>query len=134
MKPYQDEEKQRLVELLDKSGWPVKDFPGASLDDFVQKLNDWLADYLLQNGVIVPPCKVGDVVYRISYSPCSKHGETAFSSMCLGCEDPCDSQKTITTFVAPSNTWIVREFIDYAYRCYFVTREEAEQALKERDK
>ena len=25
-----------------------------------------LADYLLANGVIVPPCKVGDMVYRIA--------------------------------------------------------------------
>ena len=24
-----------------------------------------VADYLLENGVIVPPCKVGDTVYRI---------------------------------------------------------------------
>ena len=24
-----------------------------------------MADYLIQNGVIVPPCKVGDVVYNI---------------------------------------------------------------------
>ena len=24
-----------------------------------------LADYLLENGVIVPPCKVGDTVYRV---------------------------------------------------------------------
>ena len=26
---------------------------------------DGIADYLLANGVIVPPCKVGDTVYRI---------------------------------------------------------------------
>jgi hypothetical protein len=26
---------------------------------------DQIADYLLENGVIVPPCKVGDVVYEL---------------------------------------------------------------------
>ena len=37
----------------------------------IRRLNDWgiieiaepLADYLLANGVIVPPCKIGDTVY-----------------------------------------------------------------------
>ena len=29
-----------------------------------------LADYLLANGVIAPPCKVGDVVYVIKYCRC----------------------------------------------------------------
>ena len=41
----------------------------------VRRLHDWgtveaeaLADYLLENGVIVPPCKVGDELYCV-YSP-----------------------------------------------------------------
>ena len=29
-----------------------------------------IADYLLANGVIVPPCKVGDMVYKIDYCRC----------------------------------------------------------------
>lgn len=28
-------------------------------------IEDYVAEYLTANGVIVPPCKVGDVVYRI---------------------------------------------------------------------
>ena len=46
--------KDRLIELLIKSGvtWnPVG-----------------VADYLLENGVIVPPCKVGDTVYYPSFN------------------------------------------------------------------
>ena len=58
-------QKERLVDLLRKSQWPIKDFPEADLNTFVQKMNDWLADYLLENGVIVPPCKAGDVVFAI---------------------------------------------------------------------
>lgn len=27
-----------------------------------------IADHLLDNGVIVPPCKVGDTVYEIEYN------------------------------------------------------------------
>ena len=30
---------------------------------------EYIADYLLANGVIVPPCKVGDVVYAITLNP-----------------------------------------------------------------
>lgn len=48
-------ERERLIELCDtNNGW-VDEVPA---EDF--------ADYLLANGVIVPPCKVGDVVYGIS--------------------------------------------------------------------
>jgi hypothetical protein len=41
----------------------------------IRRLNDWgtvesepLADYLLSNGAIVPPCKVGDIVWVV-FSP-----------------------------------------------------------------
>lgn len=44
--------KERLIELLRKSG--------AS---FERALPEEIADYLLANGVIVLPCKVGDTVY-----------------------------------------------------------------------
>ena len=46
-------ERERLVELLD-----IIIQPGE------KTLGD-IADYLLTNSVIVPPCKVGDKVYRI---------------------------------------------------------------------
>lgn len=56
-------ERERLVELLLESE-PIKE---RDLDD------DWgdneisdIADYLLENGVIVLPVKVGDTVYTVS--------------------------------------------------------------------
>ena len=55
-------ERERLVELLLESE-PIKE---RDLDD------DWcdneisdIADYLLKNGVIVPPVKIGDTLYMI---------------------------------------------------------------------
>ena len=120
--------KKRLVELL-------KSCPDNYLfmvdGDF--DLYESLADCLLENGVIVPPCKVGDTVYKIGYTPCTKYRDYPYSSLCEGCMTPCDSHRTIVTYVAPTNTWIVREFIDNAKQNYFLTREAAEQALKERD-
>ena len=52
-------DRDRLIELL-------KDTP--MLDVLYGQDEDWesAADYLLANGVIVPPCKVGDTVYRPS--------------------------------------------------------------------
>ena len=44
-------ERERLIELL-------KQEPSRHSED--------IADHLLKNGVIVPPCKVGDTVYYIN--------------------------------------------------------------------
>ena len=46
--------RDRLIELL-------KEQPSRYSED--------IADYLLENGVIVPPCKVGDTVYYFSENP-----------------------------------------------------------------
>ena len=44
--------RERLIELLRQSG--ITWYPSK------------VADYLLENGIIVPPCKVGDTVYYVS--------------------------------------------------------------------
>ena len=59
--------KERLVELLRNFGYKCllscKDgFTSKECNSCVQKQ---LADYLIANGVIVPPCKVGDKYYMI---------------------------------------------------------------------
>ena len=46
-------ERKRLIELLNV------DMSGCN-GDYAEEM----ADYLLENGVIVPPCKVGDTVYE----------------------------------------------------------------------
>lgn len=51
-------ERKRLIELLNNVGENVLEFPTNS---FIESL----ADYLLANGVIAPPCKVGDDVWVI---------------------------------------------------------------------
>lgn len=55
-------ERERLIELLLESE-PIKD---RDLDDnwYDGEISD-IADYLLDNGVIVPPVKVGQTVYYI---------------------------------------------------------------------
>ena len=62
-------ERERLIELLNnKIDYGVKVIE-SQMDDRNNfhdiKTNDLVADYLLANGVIIPPCKVGDTVYEI---------------------------------------------------------------------
>ena len=68
-----------------------------------------LADYLLEHGVIVLPCKVGDTLY---------------------CESAIKGH--ITYLKAPDLEWIF-ENREIFGKSIFLTREEAERALKERE-
>ena len=68
-----------------------------------------LADYLLEHGVIVLPCKVGDILY---------------------CESAIKGH--ITYLKAPDLEWIF-ENREIFGKSIFLTREEAERALKERE-
>lgn len=51
-------QKERLIELLDDGCKNV-------VFHDKRRVNEQVADYLLENGVIVPPCKKGDVVYLV---------------------------------------------------------------------
>ena len=53
--------RDRLIEL-------IKEAELAHLEDTIMRphtvsSNEFLVDYLIENGVIVPPCKVGEVVW-----------------------------------------------------------------------
>lgn len=57
-------ERKRLIELL----YQFKNLGNADLDE------SELADHLIDNGVIVPPCKVGDVVFFVD-EMCDENGD-----------------------------------------------------------
>ena len=54
--------RDRLIELCKKSQseWLEKTYDNET----DQKLEEYVANYLLESGVIHTPCKVGDVVYQ----------------------------------------------------------------------
>ena len=96
-------------------------------------ISEWLcdmrarkADYLLQNGVIAPPCKVGDVVYLIPMYNGKPY--------CGVCED-----KVQMIGITSRGVHIkARNHHDHNKmymlgKSIFLTKEEAEQALKERE-
>ena len=58
-------DRDKLIELLEQAKEKAKGTLGSMNNGF----GAWYADYLLANGVIVPPCKVGDTVYYFSHRP-----------------------------------------------------------------
>lgn len=90
--------------------------------------NELTADHLLANGVIVPPCKVGDKVYmlvtRKTHSVEFEKGKRMLRV---------DNQHTFIkqTHLTKLNFFKV---LDDFGKTIFLTKEEAEQALKDRGK
>ena len=80
-----------------------------------------VADELLANGVIVPPCKVGDTVYEYGYDD----GGLFYESLIEVVES-----KVEGVFLFCTNDFYN---IDDFGKTVFLTKEEAEQALKERE-
>ena len=107
--------RDRLIELLqDNSYLDV-------LDD-----EHWLlaAEQLLAEGVIVPPCKVGDTVYTVS----RKHPKK-WKVHFIGY----NSQGEFKMHIATEKFTEMLEVWDYAIgKTVFLTREEAEKALSEK--
>lgn len=66
-------ERNRLVELIDKAHADYVSFSAemilAGNYDGVGTFGEFASKRLLDNGVIVPPCKVGQTVYYVSNSP-----------------------------------------------------------------
>ena len=61
-----NEMRDRLVELMKQINFDFCEECVACTEDgykTLPMLEDYFADYLIENGVIVPPCKVGDTVY-----------------------------------------------------------------------
>ena len=100
-----------------------------------------IADHLLANGVIMPPCKVGDTVYYLD--------DIVWDSECSDCEhyliggfgDPSECMRTRYGNKHPDCIKIIEKVVtqhDIYWWLYsksfgktvFLTREEAEKALK----
>ena len=112
-------ERERLIELLMQG-----DIAAAKQRVFnccmCRREAETIADYLLENGVIVPPCKVGDMVYifeRGSYIiPICGQGKPHWEIKIEKCS---------------FKYWLLDNH-KFGVNMFF-TREEAEKALKERE-
>lgn len=76
-----------------------------------------IADNLLANGVIVPPCKVGQTVYCIRHDKASKPFVKPLGVLSI----TADGNGKFAVFTTKEDLWCLTAF---------PTREEAEKALK----
>lgn len=118
-------DRERLIDLIKKAGkQELIDFFTADLDKAIDMSGgtqfngtvEYLAAYLISNGVIVTPCKVGDTIYQTD-------GVRIYTSTIY--EITYTSNKVI---LVTENIVFDEQAINNSI---FLTREEAERALKE---
>ena len=103
-------DRERLIDLM---------IEAKRTDPETGSFTDYLADYLLEHGVIVLPCKVGDTVYHVF----PKKGIQTNTVRQIRIGSCGMNIFDFNGFFEPS---------DFG-KTVFLTREEAEKALKERD-
>lgn len=111
--------KERLIELI-REAHDIEEL-GMPID-----VDAYIADHLLENGVIVPPCKVGQTVYAVSNNKVYK---TRVFSMVAETED----KKWV--YILKCNIFDgISMFKTFLFgKTVFLTKEEAEQKLRKED-
>lgn len=93
---------------------------------------DTIADYLLANSVIVPPCKVGNTVYRVMRD---KRIKQPYQYKVIGfwysADATCNNAHLVRYVNGVFDSSISIPFSEFG-QTVFLTREEAEAALKGR--
>ena len=122
--------RDRLIELLNTRQTKGTKWRCYEDGQYVEPVsNETIADYLLANGVIVSPCKVGDTTYIFDYEV-NNHLEKKFRGITPSVVE------AIT--IVDDGLWIENEHAKYHISSLgdliFLTKEEAENALKERSK
>ena len=112
-------DRERLINLM---------IDAKRTDPETGSFTDYLADYLLEHGIIVLPCKVGDRVYEVTgRKTVSVYKVRAIRVELFGLFIEWD---IVEGFVWQSLSGINAGEIG---KTVFLTREEAEKALKERE-
>lgn len=113
-------EREKLIELLNVA---VGD---CDLTNYEVML---VADYLLSNGVIVPPCKVRDKVYVIRQNKV-KQCDVVFIG--LSADERCSHFNFVEYYADGTFYKSYSMVFDVIGKTVFLTKEEAEKALKEK--
>ena len=112
--------KNRLVELLKSIPKRPYIVNGINVGTMLHTAES-VAEYLIENGVLVPPCKVGDIAYAV------------INPVFLGEEPSIDEWEVKGIAYEGGDAWLLESKDDEWYEigedlCK-LTREEAEQAL-----
>lgn len=121
--------RERLIDLIKKAEkQELLDFFTADLDEAIDMSGgtqfngtvEHLADYLLEHGVIVPPCKVGDTVYYIT-------------GIGHNLVKPAKVKEIIIDENGIKDLYVQGDGYSFenSFDIFFLTREEAEEKLKE---
>lgn len=119
-------DRDRLIELLEQANFDFSEECVACLEDgykAMPMLEDFFADYLLANGVIVPPLSLNQMVWCKSFDGINQ------------CKVSSLTQKSDGSFKIRL-TNLIHKFVfeitpDEIGKTVFLTKEEAEEKLKE---
>lgn len=119
-------QREKLIELLiDSSCCPKEtDCEDCEYRENAACREEMIADYLLANGVVVLPCKVGDKVYRLIDMSHTTHNSF------LIIETVCSVNPTYTNIMG----WLSEIPMEQFGETIFFTKEEAEKALEKKNK
>lgn len=114
--------RQRLIELINKAR---DEYPNIPLvNGCKQDFAVFFADYLLENGVVVPPCKVGTRVYSIAL------GKVYEWDICSYTVDLEGISFINLAFMEGNNLYSNTYSIEDIGKTVFLSREDTERALK----
>lgn len=127
-------DRDRLIELFKKieyTPFPDMTMKAKLVNQFTDYALNNIVDEILANGVIVPPCKVGDwlwVVRKDYVSECFRVDAFDDRNLVMFMQD--NEHNLSLTY---KGIKICRMSFDDFGKTAFLTKEEAEQALKERE-
>jgi len=118
-------DRDRLIELLEQAKEKAKGTLGSMNNGF----GAWYADYILADGWIRPPCKVGDMVYIIRRNKVKKC-EVVFVG--ISADERCSHFNFVENYADGTFKQSYSMVFEVIGKTLFLTKEEAEQVLAER--
>lgn len=118
-------ERERLICLIKQA---EKEF--SDTDKPVLDIEEYAADYLLANGVTVPLCSVGDTVFEIRESGRSPASGKIFDRSVTALRTPKGAAICSGSLYAKAKPYAKNDGARLG-KTVFLTREEAERAIKE---
>lgn len=115
-------DRERLIELIKEGDKKFADKYAGKVMSHIDDIYDFLADYLLANGVIVPPVMAGQKVY-LSRSLMNDVIEGEVTGL-----KTTEFSRYTVVFLIDDNRYIEIPFGAYG-KTVFLTKEEAEKAL-----
>lgn len=122
-------DRDKLIKLITKAHieWLQKEYDHETN----KSVAEYLADYLLANGVIVPPCKVGQTVYKVvNDKRVKKPYECEVVGFWYSEDENCNNVHLVRYVNGAFDCSFSVPFADFG-KTVFLTKEEAEEKLKE---